>query len=540
MRHLLSLCLAAVLFMPAFADKPEVSSKVAIDLKILEEIKDRHEVMTNLAYLSDVIGPRLTGSPSLERANNWAADKMKEYGLSNVRLEPYEIPLGWTRGTASLKMIEPLEKQFAVASGGWAPGTDGSVTGPVVVFEARTRRDLEKYKGQLKGAVLLRGKPATVAPVTDTRYGPGSSRGARPAETPPPKEDPPPPREPSPPAADDAQPPAEEKKVEPKEDQPPQRPGRGEFQSFQAEMTEFLKNEGVTAILIDSAKPHGLMVTTGGFRMTDDRVSARRPIPTLYVPHETYAMLYRLVTEQKVTPKVEVNVTNTFSDGPVTVYNTVGELPGSEKPDEYVILGAHIDSWDLASGTTDNGTGTSVVLEAARTLGALAKQGIRPKRTIRFVLFSGEEQGLHGSRAFVNRHKDIHDKISAAIVHDTGTGKVLALRTMGRTVIPPILNPELETLKQVGFEGAVPESSGGTDHLPFESAGIPGFPCKQETDEYRFTHHTQSDTFDKAKPANLIQGAQVLALAAFRIADLDELLPRDKPPARGRGASDTP
>jgi Zn-dependent M28 family amino/carboxypeptidase len=227
-----------------------------------------------------------------------------------------------------------------------------------------------------------------------------------------------------------------------------------------------------------------------------------------------------------VKTKVEVEVTNKFIPGPVTVYNTVGEIPG-EKADEFVVVGAHLDSWDLAQGTTDNGTGSCVVLETARLI---AKSGVKPKRTIRFVLFSGEEQGLHGSKQYVARHKDEMPKTSVALVHDTGTGKVLGFGLQGREVIKPIMDRELVSLKNAdGFRGVSLRSMGGTDHLSFEAAGVPGFACDQDMDEYRLTHHTQSDTFDKAKEPNLIQGAQVMAVTAMRIANLPDLLPRDKP-----------
>jgi len=497
MRYFKTLVVAAACI-SAFADDAD-KAKVAADVRILEEIKTRNAIVPNLRHLSDVIGPRLTGSPSLEIANNWAADKFREYGLTNVKLEPYEIPIGWSRGTATLSLVEPTVKPLTVASAGWSPGTAGSVSGPVVLFEARTRKDLEAYKGKLKGAILLRGKPATINPVSDTSYGPGKNKT-----------------------------PKDEPKAKKDGDTPSKRDTE-DFKNFHNDLGEFMKREGVFATLRDSGKPHGLLVTTGGFKDDDDRIKAQAPVPSLYVVHEHYALLYRLLTEHKTAPKVMVNITNTFSDAPVTVYNTVGELTGSEKPDEIVVLGAHIDSWDLASGTTDNGTGTSIVIEAARTLSTLAKQGLRPKRTIRFVLFSGEEQGLHGSKNYVKLHKPELEKHSAALVHDTGTGKVLNLRLMGRTAILPVLGPELESLKAVGFEGLIADSSGGTDHLPFEAVGVPGFPCKQDIDEYRFTHHTQSDTFDKAKPANLVQGAQVLAVTAYRIANLEKLLPREKP-----------
>jgi Zn-dependent M28 family amino/carboxypeptidase len=172
------------------------------------------------------------------------------------------------------------------------------------------------------------------------------------------------------------------------------------------------------------------------------------------------------------------------------------------------------------------------VLETARVFGALAKQGIRPKRTVRFVLFTGEEQGLHGSKKYVERHKAELPKTSLALVHDTGTGKVLGFGVLERTSILKVLNPELASLKDVGFEGLTPGGMrGGTDHYSFHLAGVPGFAARQDSDEYRYTHHTQSDTFDKAKEPNLIQGAQVMAVTTMRVANLPDLLPRG--PAEG-------
>jgi Zn-dependent M28 family amino/carboxypeptidase len=170
-----------------------------------------------------------------------------------------------------------------------------------------------------------------------------------------------------------------------------------------------------------------------------------------------------------------------------------------------------------------------VVLEVARALASLAREGQPPERTIRFVLFSGEEQGLHGSKQYVKRHQQEMPRTSAALVHDTGTGKVYGLALQGRAAVRTVLEPELQSLKTVhGWKGLDLANTGGTDHLSFEAAGVPGFACRQEIDEYRLTHHTQSDTFDKAKPDNLTQGAQVLAIAAMRIANLPTLLPREK------------
>ncbi|HMF10784.1 MAG TPA: M20/M25/M40 family metallo-hydrolase, partial [Gemmataceae bacterium] len=208
------------------------------------------------------------------------------------------------------------------------------------------------------------------------------------------------------------------------------------------------------------------------------------------------------------------------------VYNTVGELPGSEKPDEFVILGAHLDSWDLAQGTTDNGTGSCVVLESARLL---AKSGVRPRRTVRFCLFTGEEQGLYGSKAYVKEHQDELPRISMCLVHDTGTGKVTGIGLQGRQVLQPIFQAELAGLKDLGVTEINLRGMGGSDHASFEQVGVPGFAVHQDMNEYFLTHHSQSDTLDKAREADLVQGAQVMAVAARRVADLPSLLPREKP-----------
>ncbi|HUR53223.1 MAG TPA: M20/M25/M40 family metallo-hydrolase, partial [Gemmataceae bacterium] len=242
------------------------------------------------------------------------------------------------------------------------------------------------------------------------------------------------------------------------------------------------------------------------------------------------AMLWRLASRTDAVTRVEVEISNKFIPGPIVVNNTVGEVRGSEKPDEVVVIGAHLDSWELASGTTDNGTGSCIVLEAARVTAKMAKEGKGPKRTIRFVLFTGEEQGLHGSKQYVERHKDALDKHSLCIVHDTGTGKVTGFGLQGREYLREQMEAELVSLKSLeGWKGLTAGGiGGGTDHWSFHTKGVPGFAANQDMDEYRLTHHTQSDTFDKAKEPNLIQGAQVMAVTAIRVANLPELLPRKK------------
>ena len=395
-----------------------------------------------------------------------------------------------------------------------------------MLVDIRAKDDLAKFKGKLKDAFILRGKPSNVAPISNLDYGPG---GIGPKKETSKKEVA---KKPEPKAKDTEKP-------APKEAPPSREEMRKRFdemRAFRTEVDTFLKAEGVAATLSDAGKPHGLLVTTGNWR-EGDRGTEQEPIPGLFMAHEHYLTLYRLATKEGAKPpRITVDVENTFVPGPITVFNTVGEVKGSKKPDEFVVVGAHLDSWDLATGTTDNGTGSSVVLEAARVIAKLAREGHPPERTIRFVLFSGEEQGLHGSKRYCEKHAAELPKTSAALVHDTGTGRVLGFGMQGRADVLKALEPELETLKRVdGWKGLDIGSLNGTDHQSFEAKGVPGFACRQDMAEYRLTHHTQSDTFDKANEANLIQGAQVMTLTALRIADMPDLLPRTKPaPKKGR------
>lgn len=482
-------CLALLLASLLQADDSSASkSKTAseIDQMIIKEVKDNQEIMPNLTYISDVIGPRMTGSANLKRANDWTLEKFKSYGLENVKLEPYEIPAGWERGFARMRMVEPnTGRWLAVASRAWTPGTQGKLIGDVIYVSATNQEELNQYKGKLKNAIVMRSKPADVRPISDIGK----------------------PRDPN--------------------STPNRRPMGGGGREFMRSVEQFLRAEGVACTLTDSGKPHGLLNMTGNWR-EGDRADASDPLPSVFMSHDDYAMLYRLITRKDAAPvKVEVEIEAKTIPGPITVYNTIGEIKGTEKPDEFVVIGAHLDSWDLAQGTTDNGTGTSVVLEAARTLGKLAQAGIRPKRTIRICLFSGEEQGLHGSRAYVKSHKDELPKTSMALVHDTGTGRVLSIALQGRSALKALFEKELEALKELKVEINT-SFQGGTDHLPFDSAGVPGFAFKQDPAEYTLTHHSQSDTLDKAREPDLIQGAQVMALTATRIANLPELLTREK------------
>ena len=485
------LVLAAVRAGSARTAGDEPSAFAAADAQILGEIRDHSQAMENLEYLSDEIGPRLTGSPQLKQANDWTAAKFREYGLTNVKLEPWSIARSWTRGTAHARIVGPAGHPLTIAAAGWSPGTNGVVRGPIVYFDAKTKADFEKFRGKLKGAIVIYQEPESLSPPKPEN---SNRELIRPMQTPPPLKGQPP--APSPFAA---------------------------LQEMAHERNEFFKQEGVAAVLRDSNKPHGLlnMTSVGGEKF---EIGA---IPTAFITGEGYRMLFRMQKRGKV--EVEIEMTNSFSDKPIDVYNTVAEIRGSEKPDEMVILGAHLDSWDLGTGSTDNGTGSMAVLEAARTL---AKLNLKPKRTIRFVLFTGEEEGLVGSVKYAEGHKDELEKISGVLVHDTGTGRVLTLGLHDNYQDREIVDQVIAPLKELKLLEPTMRRSFGTDHASFDDVGVPGFFVVQDGAEYNQTHHSQSDTFDKVWKDELNQGAQVLAAWAYNTAQLPAMLPRRPLPYR--------
>src|SRR5467141_1495135 len=318
----------------------EANRSAAADAKILSEIHEHSEVMQNLEYLSDNIGPRLTGSPQLKQANDWTRDMFQKYGLANAHLEPWTISHGWTRGTARASIVSPAPHPLTIASAGWSPSTPGAITGPVVYFDAKEQKDFAKFHGKLKGAIVIYQEPASLSP---PKPDDPHAQLSRPMQQPPPRIG-------EPPIADPFE----------------------AFQKAAKERTEFWKQEGVAAVLRDSNKPHGLL------NMTD--VSLARydigPIPTAFITGEGYRMIFRML-QRHLPVQVEMEMTDTIGDKPMEVYNTVAEIRGSDKPDEVVIIGGHLDSWDLGTGSTDDGTGYMAVLEAAR---ALAKLNLKPKR----------------------------------------------------------------------------------------------------------------------------------------------------------------
>ncbi len=462
----------------ATAAATEATAEVkAVTQAILEEIDKNSQLMANIEYLCDMIGPRLTGSPGLTYASNWTRDRFKQYGLANVHLEPWTIHRAWTRGQAKGRIIEPTTQRLLLESAGWGPSTKGPLRGPVVHVKAESADELSPYKGKLKGAWVLL-QPVSVQP-SAKQPGPASPYAAMARRM----------------------------------------RDFSRRMSFSQDLKAFLTAEGAAGLLRDSDKEHGLINMTGA---TGNYTEA--PFPEVFLTTESYGLIWRLLKRGPV--DIEIDVKNSLSDGPVEVYNTVAEITGSEKPDEVVIIGGHIDSWDLGTGATDDGTGIMAVLEAARALKAV---GVKPKRTIRFVMFSGEEQGLHGSRAYVKVHEKELAKVSAVLVHDMGTGRVKSIGLLGRydlrEIMDQVVEPFRDALKldELSLRGM----AGGTDHASFVPFGIPAFAVIQDAAEYRKTHHTESDTFDKVYSDEINQGAKVLAAWAYNVAMLPQCLPRN-------------
>jgi hypothetical protein len=457
---------------------------------IIAEAMDRSEVMQNLAYLSDVIGPRLSGSAAMKRANEWTAQRFRDYGLG-ASIESYPFGVTWERGEAELALVTPFARGITAFSWAWTAGTPkgAAVTGPVMRINA-SADSLEAYLPRVKGAWLMLAEPAWVwnpdgPPMTaadsvqmreaQQRRGAAMRGGQRDTTA----------------------------------------AGRRAAQQAGYDRAWKLRKAGALGVLTDGAKEFGLVTMSG----SPNSVS---PLPNLVISHEDYLLLDRLLARGE-TPRLRGRVTNTLGTKPVEQYNTIGELRGSEKPDEIVILGAHLDSWDLGTGVSDNGAGSMVVLEAAR---AIVKSGVRPKRTIRFVLFSGEEQGLLGSRAYAAAHAAEAPRIQAVLVLDNGTGRIKGQALQGRDELEQLWRDLLAPVAPLGASEVRKANKSGTDHLAFIPYGVPGFNFDQETRGYNHTHHSQVDTYDHAVPGDLMQASAVMAVTAVGLANLDALLPR--------------
>jgi hypothetical protein len=457
-------------------DEQKKSYKSAMeesDSKIYEEVKAHSELVKNLEYLTTSIGPRLTGSKQMQQASDWTLKRFHDYGI-DAHLETAQIAHAYYRGDDSAEIISPIQRQTPIRALGWSKATAGAVTGPVAVLHVETPDDLAALKGKLKGAIVLASKPAEIP--------------AEPAEN------------------------AYDAVITPSHGIPNQ---QGMSFANRRKMMAAIAEEQPALILLDSGKTDNL------FNMSAFSRYEPSTVPLAFVSHEDYSLIYRLGSAGPVTMKV--NVTGTFSPGPVPASITVAEIRGSELPDERVIIGGHLDSWDLGQGALDNGTGSMAVLEAARTLKAL---NWKPKRTITFVLFTGEEQGGVGAATFVKNHAAEIPKIDGVLVHDTGTGKVFSIALEDLYDTASIMTEVYEPLREVfDLQPLSTRYFGSSDHVEFLNAGVPAYFCVQNPAHYREAHHSQTDTFDKVIPNEINEGAALLAAWAWNLSEMPQALP---------------
>jgi carboxypeptidase Q len=442
------------------------------DLKIQAEVKDHSELMKNLEYLTTEIGPRLTGSEQMQKASAWTLQRFKDYGV-DAHLETMQVAHAFYRGQDTAVILSPIHRVIQIRSLGWSRATNGPVKTEVYEMPAEPPQDVSSLRDKVDGHIVLAGPP---------------SKLPNPAEIP-----------------DNAY----DAVIPPQRGIP--KPGPGRRALFQ-----LMRSSKPAVLLLDSGKYNALFNMGGGFGGY-----VPSPVPMAFLTHEDYSLISRLLEAGPV--QMEVNLTGTFSPTPEPASITVAQIRGTEKPDEQVIIGGHLDSWDLGQGATDNGTGAMATLEAARTLAALH---LHPRRTITFILFTGEEQGSYGARLFLKNHASEIPKMDGLLIDDTGTGKLFSIALENLYETAPLMQRVWQPIEEVwDLQPLSTRFFGASDHVPFLNAGVPAYFGVQLADDYRQAHHSQADTFDKVIPDQVNEQAGVLAAWAWNLAQLDESLP---------------
>jgi carboxypeptidase Q len=486
--------------------------------KIKDEGMNRSQVMQTLSYLSDVIGPRLTASPNMKRANDWTRDQLTKWGLQNSHLESWgPFGRGWSLKRFSAQVTEPQAFPLIAYPKAWSPGLSAPLTTDVVYFDAKNEAELEKFKGKLKGKIVLTAATREVKALFEA---PGTRLN--------------------------------EKELLELADAPEPRPAggnrgnfagnRGGFQ-FAAAKQQFFDQEGAALLIDPSTRGDGgtLFVQSAtavpaaagaaAVRVYDKNAKV---LPQMVMAIEHYNRIVRMVQAGEPV-KLTVDLDVAFQDADLNGYNTIAEIPGTDLKDEVVMLGGHMDSWHGGTGATDNAAGVSVAMEAVRIIQSL---GLKPRRTIRIALWSGEEQGLLGSREYVKQHfgsmqtqtsssasanpgnnamgggagtgpqapqgpqslvkKPAYEKFSAYFNLDNGTGKIRGVYLQGNEGVRSLFRQWLAPFKDLGANTLSASNTGGTDHLAFDAIGLPGFQFIQDEIEYDTrTHHSNQDTYDR-------------------------------------------
>ena len=476
---------------------------------------DESKIMETASWMMDVYGPRLTGSPMLDKATDWAQKTLKDWGMKNVHLEAWgPFGRGWDLEHFEMHAHDPNYWQVIAYPKAWSPSTNGVVKGEVIYFSADEEEDLAKYKGKLKGKFVLLD---TIREVKEWFEPPAFRRTN------------------------------DELLEMANAPQPTPRPRRNYNRlgglTFNQKMWHFLAEEQPLAVLDRSYKGDLGTVFVSRARTAEGRAqdvdNTVVPQATLAVEH--YNRILRLA-QKNIPVNLSMEIKSRYTNPDGMEHNIIAEIPGTDLKDEVVIFGAHFDSWHAATGATDNGAGSSVMMEVARILLETIKEsGVQPRRTLRLALWTGEEQGLFGSRNYVKQHyaefapdsytpqslKPAQQKVSAYYNLDNGTGKVRGVYLQGNEGVASVFRNWLHPFKDLGASTLTLNNTGGTDHLAFDAVGIPGFQFIQEPIAYfNRTHHSNMDNYDHLVAEDLQQAATVIASFVWHTSQRDEKLPR--------------
>ncbi|MBC3873158.1 M20/M25/M40 family metallo-hydrolase [Undibacterium flavidum] len=507
---------------------PALAADEKVDLNLVNKIRDegtnRSKIMETLSVLTDEIGPRLTGSPGLRKAGDWTKSQLTDWGLQNAQIVSI-APFGrsWVLEKSSMRLVAPSNLVLDAIPKAWTPGTDGVKRGKVVYAKLETEEDLAKWKGKLKGVILLRDAmtPTKLHTAGDAkRYTEQELQELENLDL----------------GGATGRPPMDMAEI-------------AKRIAFGKKINPYLTEEGVIATVNVSRGDDGTIFVQGGGSYKKDEPTGPA---ALVMSTEQYNRIFRLI-EKKKDLEAEVEVAVNFGDeDPANSINVFAEIPGSDKKDEIVMLGGHLDSWHAGTGATDNAAGVAVAMEAVRLLKAI---GFKPRRTIRIALWGGEEQGLLGSRDFINKnvasrpestdpkekdlpsfmrrpagplsYKPLHGKISAYYNLDNGGGKIRGIYAENNSAAKVIFDTWLAPFHDLGAKTSTLRKTGSTDHVSFDTVGVPGFQFIQEPmDYFARTHHSNMDVYDKLQKGDMMQAAMIMANFVAHTANRDELMPR--------------
>lgn len=505
----------ALAVLPVSAPSAQEKLDRDINWKIRREATDNSQIMRTLHFLTDVYGPRLTGSPNLKAAQDWVVSETTKWGLKNAHLEPWSFGHpGWLNERLSVHVVSPIKDALVVEALAWTPGTNGPVTAQTVQIqlpERPTKDMLTKFfdatRDKVKGKIVMVGAPqvvrVTILPTNKRREDNDVRAQFDPVS-------------PTPQNFGGGGP------------QGPSDPNVLSTNQIGEQLDQFLVAAGAVGRVNDAGREHGQI------RAFNNRTfDVAKAVPTVVMRNEDYGRLSRIMADGRAV-ELELNIVNrTYPEGS-TVYNVIAEIPGTDKAQEVVMLGGHVDSWHSATGATDNAVGCATMLEAIRILNAI---GVKPRRTIRVALWSGEEQGLLGSQAYVKAHfgmfespKPEYANFAGYFNIDSGTGRARGMSVFGPPEAAKILRDATAGFEDTGFFGVNATNSrrrGGTDSTSFNEAGLPGIGVQQDPIEYQsHTWHTNLDTYERIIEDDVKKSAMVIAAAVYHLAMRDQQLPR--------------